>query len=142
MTEFVFDCDHVRVDVERTRGYYAVHDDLTERCSCAYCRNFHAALPHLPEEVEKFLLSLGLTLQKPAEIMEWYEEPDGRHWYTVLYHLVGELIETGADPIEIAPEVTVGFAKDSGPFLENFPEPFFQLFLDVHLPWLLNERDC
>lgn len=141
MTEFVFGKDRMQVDAERTRDWYSAHEDLEGRCTCAYCRNFHAALPLLPREVRQFLEPLGLTLERPAEIMEWCKEADGRHWYTALYHLVGELAEEGAEPVEIAPEVTVGFAVDSGPFLKDFPKPFFQLFLDVYLPWVLEETD-
>ena len=141
MKEFVFENTRLQVDVERTRAWYDAHDDLLERCSCAYCRNFRAAQAYLPEEADHFLNTMGLTLQKPAEVMEWCKEADGRHWYTLQYHLVGELLEKGDAPIPLAPEVTAGFTVDSGPFLENFPTPFFQLFLDIRLPWVLKESD-
>ena len=141
MTEFIFGKDRIQVDVERTRGWYSAHGELEQRCSCAYCRNFHTALPLLPEKVRQFLEPLGLTLERPAEIMEWCKEADGRHWYTALYHLAGELLEEGAEPIGVAPEASVSFLTDKGPFLEDFPEPFFQLFLDVRLPWMLEEAD-
>lgn len=141
MTEFAFAHDRVLVDTAATWAYYNAHGDLENRCGCAYCRNFRAALPGLPGEVRRFLELLGLTLERPAEIMEWCREDDGRHWYTALYHIAGELREAGEQPVEIAPEVTVSFLADKGPFLEEFPEPFFQLFLDVRLPWLLDEPD-
>ena len=141
MAEFVFGKDRIQVDVESTRDWYRVHKELEGRCTCAYCRNFNAALPLLPQEVGRFLEPLGLTMERPAEVMEWCKEGDGRHWYTALYHLVGELLEEGDVPKEIAPGVTVSFLEDKGPFLEGFPKPFFQLFLDLHLPWVLEETD-
>lgn len=141
MAEFVFGKNRLRVDAARTRNYYAAHDELADSCSCAYCQNFRAALPYLPQEIATFLEPLGLMPERPAEIMEWCREADGRHWYTIQYHLAGELTERDDAPVRIAPEVTVGFAADSGPFLEAFPEPFFQLFLDVRLPWVLEESD-
>ena len=141
MTEFSFGKNCITVDVERTRNYYLTHDELADKCSCAYCRNFRSVSGLLPKEVGEFLAPLGLALERPAEIMEWCRELDGRHWYTVQYHLAGELVERGEEPMEIAPEVTVGFTKDSGPFLKDFPESFFQLFLDVRLPWALEEPD-
>lgn len=141
MTEFAFEANRLAVDVEVTRAYYEAHADLEERCTCAYCRNFNAALPLLPREVRRFLEPLGLTLERPAEIMEWCKEADGRHWYTALYHLAGELRQEAEAPLEIAPDVSVSFMTDKGPFLEHFPEPFFQLFLDVRLPWVLEEAD-
>ena len=141
MTEFVFGKNRIKVDVERTGDWYSAHEELEQRCTCVYCRNFHAALPLLPKKVRQFLEPLGLTLERPAEIMEWCKEADGRHWYTALYHLAGELLEEGAEPLGIAPDVTVNFLTERGPFLENFPEPFFQLFLDVRLPWVLEKAD-
>ena len=35
--------------------------------------------------------------------------------------------------------VTAGFATDMGPFLRNFPEPCFQCWLSMTLPWVLEE---
>ena len=77
MTGFVFGNDRIRVDVERTQGHYAAHnDELLDRCGCACCRNFRAALPLLPENVAEFPEPLGLTPERPAEIMEWCKEAD------------------------------------------------------------------
>ena len=129
------------VDVERTRGWYETHADLAARCSCANCQNFRAAAPLLPKEADAFLRRLGLTLSQPAEIMEWCREDDDRNWYTLQYHLVGTLLEQAPVPAEIAPEVTAGFTEGSGPFLEGFPEPFFQLFLDIRIPWMLKNGE-
>ena len=139
--EFALGESRVRVDAERTRAYYDAHAALSASCDCGYCRNYRAACSGIPKEAEGLLDQLGLTLTRPAEIMEWCREADGRHWDTIQYHVAGELLAQGRAPVEIAPEVTVGFTKDSGPFLEGFPEPFFQVFLDLRLPWLLEEPE-
>ena len=141
MAEFVFVDYRIQVDVERTRSYYDAHRELFDRCSCAYCRNFRAALPHLPQAAGEFLAPLGLPLELPAEVMEWCRESDGRHWYTLQYHLAGALLKKGETPVQVAPEITAGFTEGSGPFLKSFPKLFFQLFLDLRLPWLLDEAD-
>lgn len=140
MTEFFIGANRLLVDVEQTRAYYAAHEELRESCSCADCRNFRLARHGLPEKAGRLLKSLGLTLDQPAEVMEQGREPDGWHRYTLQYHLVGKLLARGDTPMELAPGVTAGFTVGSGPFLREFPEPFFQLFLDVRLPWLLDEE--
>jgi hypothetical protein len=141
MTEFAFGHNRIRVDVERTRAWYDACGKPAAGCTCGNCRNFIAAASLLPKEVGEVLAPLGLTLLKTAEVMEWCREADGRHWYTLQYHLAGELVEKGEGTVQIAPEVTVGFAEGGGPFLKNFPEPFFQLFLDLRLPWVLDETN-
>ena len=128
MTEFAFGHNRIRVDVERTRAWYDACGKPAAGCTCGNCRNFIAAASLLPKEVGEVLAPLGLTLLKTAEVMEWCREADGRHWYTLQYHLAGELVEKGEGTVQIAPEVTVGFAEGSGPFLKNFPEPFFNSF--------------
>lgn len=141
MTEFVFAPYRLLVDVEATRAWYDAYGEPAGGCGCAYCRNFLAAAPALPPEVKGFLAPLGLELCRPGEVMEWCREADGRHLYTVQYHLAGTLLEKGEADIRLAPEITGGFASGMGPFLQGFPEPFFQCYLDLRLPWVLEEPD-
>ena len=51
----------------------------------------------------------------------------------------GRLLEAGEGELPVAPGVTAGFATDMGPFLRNFPEPCFQCWLSMTLPWVLEE---
>lgn len=141
MTEFVFGDHHIKVDVEATRTWYAAHGEIAGGCDCAYCRNFAAAVGGAPGEIREFLARLGLDIQRPGEVVECGREENGSHRYTVLYHVAGTLLERGAADIALAPEITGGFASDMGPFLQGFPEPFFQCYLDLHLPWVLEEAD-
>ena len=138
MTEFVFGPFRLGVDAEATRRWYDTCGDETGGCDCAYCRNFAAAAKALPPEVEAFLEPLGLSLRRPGEIGEYGPRPGGR-WYMPMWHIAGRLLEAGEGELPIAPGVTAGFAVDMGPFLQDFPEPFFQCWLSMTLPWLLKE---
>ena len=60
-------------------------------------------------------------------------------WYMPRWHIAGRLLEAGEGELPVAPGVTAGFATDMGPFLRNFPEPCFQCWLSVTLPWVLEE---
>lgn len=50
----------IDVDVEATRAYYASAPGLLVPCDCSGCRNFHRAVPHLPQEARALLESLGV----------------------------------------------------------------------------------
>jgi len=64
---------------------------------------------------------------------------DGR-LYLPIYHLAGRLLEAGKEPLELAPGVSVWFTTDTGPFLRDFPVPFFQCCFAMTLPWVLEEQ--
>ena len=138
MTEFVFGPYRLEVDVEATRAWYDRYGDATGGCDCAYCRNYAAAVGSLPSEVAALLRPLGLDLHKPGDIGEYGPRQGGR-WYQPLWHLAGRLLETGEGELSIAPGVTAGFATDMGPFLRDFPEPCFQCWISMTLPWVLEE---
>ena len=129
---------HIQVEAEATWRWYDTCGDDTGGCDCAYCRNFAAAVGTLPTEAEAFLEPLGLSLRRPGEIGEYGPRPGGR-WYMPMWHIAGRLTERGEEELPIAPGVTAGFAVDMGPFFQDFPEPFFQCWLSMTLPWLLKE---
>lgn len=141
MTEITFGNYRLSVNVEDTRAWYAAYGETAGGCDCAYCRNFAAAADGIPREAGTFLARLGLDIQKPGEVMEQGREADGRHRYTVQYHVAGTLEEMGETDMELAPGITAWFTVDMGPFLRDFPEPFFQCCLDLRLPWALEEPD-
>ena len=129
---------HIQADVEATRRWYDAYGDAAGGCDCAYCRNFAAAAGTLPTEVEAFLELLGLSLRRPGEIGEYGPRPGGR-WYMPMWHIAGRLLEAGEGELPIAPGVAAGFAADMGPFFRNFPKPFFQCWLSMTLPWVIEE---
>ena len=141
MTEFTFGTYRLLADVEATRSWYAAHGLPAGGCDCAYCRNFLANLPRFPAEVNAFLSDLGLELSMPGEAMEFGPEPDGRRYYSLLFHIAGQLTKGGDSPLEFPAGVTARFVTDTGPFLKDFPQPCFQLLLDARLPWALSEPD-
>ena len=138
MTEFVFGPYRLEVDVEATRAWYDRYGDATGGCDCAYCRNYAAAVGTLPPEVETFLEPLGLSLHRPGDIGEYGPRLGGR-WYQPVWHIAGRLLETGEGELPIAPGVSAGFAAEMGPFLRDFPEPCFQCWISMTLPWVLEE---
>ena len=92
----------------------------------------------LPPEAAAFLEPLGLNLRRPGDIGEYGPRQGGR-WYMPMWHIAGRLLEAGEGELPVAPGVTAGFATDMGPFLRNFPEPCFQCWLSMTLPWVLEE---
>ncbi len=140
MTEFTFSGYRLLVDVEATRAWYETYGDPTGGCTCAYCRNYAAAVKTLPLEVGAFLAPLGLDLGKPGDATE-YGPAEGGRWYMPLWHLAGRLLERVEEPLLVAPGVTASFTTNTGPFLKDFPEPFFQCCLSMTLPWVLEEPE-
>ena len=140
MTEFVLGSYRLEVDVEATRAWYGRYGNATGGCGGAYCRNCAAAVGVLPPEAAAFLEPLGLNLRRPGDIGEYGPRQGGR-WYMPMWHIAGRLLEAGEGELPIAPGVTAGFATDMGPFLRNFPEPCFQCWLSVTLPWVLAEPE-
>ena len=140
MMEFVCGPYRLEVDVEATRNWYDLYGEPAGGCDCAYCRNYAAAVGTLPPEVGEFLARLGLDLRKPGDASECGLVEGGR-LYTPLWHLAGRLLEKGEEPLLLAPGVKAWFAEDQGPFLRDFPEPFFQCGLELTLPWVLTEPE-
>lgn len=140
MTEFTFGAYRLLVDVEATRAWYDRCGDATGGCDCAYCRNYAEAVGGLPPEVGAFLAPLGLDLHKPGDATEYGPAEGGRR-YMPLWHLAGRLLEAGEEPLVLSPGVTASFTTDAGPFLKDFPEPFFQCRLSMTLPWVLEEPE-
>lgn len=131
---------HIQVDVEATRKWYDIYGEPAGGCDCAYCRNFTAAVETLPPGVGEFLARLGLDLRKPGDASECGPVEGGR-LYLPLYHLAGRLLEKGEEPLLLAKGVNAWFATGRGPFLRDFPEPCFQCWLSVTLPWVLAEPE-
>jgi len=139
MTGFVFGPYRMEVDVEATRAWYERCGDTAGGCDCLYCKNFAAAVGTLPPEVGKFLKTFGLDLRRPGDASECGPAGSGR-LYLPIYHLMGRLLAKGEERLELAPGVFAWFTTDTGPFLRNFPEPFFQCCLSMTLPWVLEKR--
>ena len=139
MTGFTFESDHILVDVEATRDYYARYGQIAGGCTCAACRNFADAIGAVPGKVGETLARLGLDLRKPIEVCEWGRETDGHIWYSAWYHLVGTQLTEGTEQITFSEGCKLSFQSECFILQEEFPSPHFQLNLELHLPWVLKE---
>jgi len=147
MAEFAFGSYLLRVDVEKTRDYYAAHPLPWITCDCSGCRNFAKAIRQVPDAVKSFFSELGLDLEKPGESC-YYQGTEttlsGGGWY----HICGEIL-TGAMPeesnqvfgewVELADGFSVAFKTKCDLLPEDFPQPAFQMEMNHLLPWLLDE---
>src|SRR5262245_13388705 len=87
-------------------------------CDCAYCRNFNAgAGKPFPAEFQVLAESLGVNVQKPAELCHYCREKSGLYFTGGWYHLVGSIV-SGADLVQasnecaferLAPQFEIGF---------------------------------
>jgi len=126
------------LDVETIRRWYATGPVWD--CSCGHCRNFVALAREgrLPTDVCVFLEDLGIPLEKATYVCELYHE--GEHLlYQVFYRLAGRLPPDTAQrkttswgSVELANSLEPSTAED-------FPPPWFDLELDLWLPWVLDE---
>lgn len=148
MAEFTFGPYRLLVNVEANRAYYNARPLPWVTCSCAGCRNFVEAVKLLPPEVKTFFDALGLDPEKPGETMYLEENGSGAVCCTAgWYHLCGS-IETGGfwkegmPPeawVEIGRDFSVGFSRKCDLLPDDFPEPCFQMDIDCHIPWVLEE---
>lgn len=129
------------VDREATVRAYQ-HADAAG-CDCAYCRNFVAAQAQLPAQIDQTLRMLGIDPARPAEIVEYTQNPDGSHFYGWWYHAVGRILAEdcgGAGEhscAELTSGVEVGINAKDDLVPAHFPRPVIQIELFCNLPWVL-----
>ena len=131
------------IDPAMTRQAY---EHLAVECDCAYCRNFLAALAQLPQEVHRTLQTLGVDPAKPAEIVEYTQNPDGTHYSGWWYHLVGQMsadhdgTTDRATSVQLTADTTVTITTKVDLAAPDFPQPILQIEFFTDLPWVLDER--
>ena len=149
MKDFVAEPYHMRLDLERTRTYYAAHPLPWITCGCAGCRNFIKAAANLPPIVTDFFHALGLDPLRPAETCHYYAADTDNVFSSAWYHVCGELMqgdpapgsrERYGSPLELMDGVSFSAASDCDLLPDDFPTPCFQVeFWFNRLPWLLDE---
>ena len=77
------------IDLEKTMDYYAREGE--ERCDCAYCRNFSAAVDRLYPNLRKFLSQFGIDIATPDSSMP-YDYPN-EMWYENVYCVAGNILK-------------------------------------------------
>lgn len=128
----------VQVDEAVTRAWYqtaAMWD-----CDCDGCRNFLtlARKRKLPPALLMMLDELGIPPEKATNVCD-YDSQGEKRVYVVAYRLAGWLLtdfEHGPVQMEwglvfCGEEINPTVAKD-------FPKPYFDLTLDLWLPWVLD----
>ncbi len=133
------------IDAERTSEAY---QHLAVGCNCSYCRNFLAVQAQLPTQVFHILQLLGVDPAKPAEIVEYTQNPDGSHLYSWWYHIIGQMRadrQRGNDAeeqLELTSDIRVSIAAKVDVAPADFPRPVLQIEFFGNLPWVLdNEPD-
>lgn len=113
-------------------------NEAADHCTCAYCRNFYAAVDDTYPNLRPFLAQFGLDIEAPDELMPY--DVDKKMWYDGIYAVSGKILSTGSsdlvcDGIRIDPKqehelhVTIGCATPC----------FFLNVGTLILPWVLNE---
>lgn len=128
------------IDMERTMAHSAA--EAAEHCTCAYCRNFYAAVDEYCPNLRPFLARFGIDIEAPDEQMPY--DFQGEMYYDSVYMVCGRIVKIGAAPIGVD-GVKVRPAAGRGPsdaihLNHNCPVPCFALDVStVILPWVLDE---
>ena len=124
------------IHMEDTLAYYAVESQ--ERCNCAYCRNFSAAVDKVYPSLRPFLVQFGVDIDAPVESMP-FDQPN-EIWYENVYSVCGQILtgETSSFFVE-GVEIRV-HSENSLDVNSNCPAPCFYLSVGMMvLPWVLTE---
>jgi hypothetical protein len=138
---------HLEIDPNETSKAYSYQ---LASCDCAYCRNFYAASSSIPRGLAEFLDSLGADSLNPVYISEICANPDGSHFYSLFYDVIGRIISmpvssegsthiSNAVSLDGIPEsITARIAKE--PYAPgHFPPPAIEFEFFLNLPWALEE---
>lgn len=123
------------VDVASTRRFYETSSGYLP-CTCAGCRNFPLAAPHMPAILLDALHKLGVDPLKPAEQWVNCASPDGQSaLYGGFYHVCGKIMNDTHR--WLTPELTLLVCEDCALLEPDFPSPCFQVEFCCRLPWML-----
>ncbi len=115
------------IDMEATMAYSAA--EAREHCTCAYCRNFYAAVDTAYPQLRPFLAQFGLNIEAPEELMPF---DDGI--YNASYAVRGRILQKGGE-LSVS-GIPLSFWSENcmpGEMYFTVDIGFFQL------PWVLDE---
>ena len=128
-------------DVRATRDWYAHEGDIWY-CMCGHCRNFVAAADEFPEELKAVLDRFGIPVQKATYVSSFTGDGE-RMLYEASWHIAGGLLEGGGRFTDTGWGGWSLQCYDAQAFPPNsakdFPEPCFLLYVNIWLPWGLDE---
>ena len=123
------------VDVAATRSFYQTSSGYVD-CTCAGCRNFPLAAPHMPAALLDALHQLGVEPLNPAEQWVNCASADGKAaLYGGFYHVCGRIMNS--ESRWLTPDLTLLVREDCSLLSPDFPRPCFELEFCCFLPWLL-----
>lgn len=120
-----------QVDQDRTMAYSA--QELEDRCSRDYCRNFYGAVDGAYPGLRPFLARFGVEICAPDELMPYTGE-----LYGAAYAVCGQILQKGAGPI-VADGVQIWpQTLEESNINTACPSPCFVVYTALlELPWVL-----
>lgn len=115
------------MDIGKTKQYYS-KIKREELCSCIYCQNYIDEISSSYPEVSEYLMTLGVDIEKPFEVLLPLDPVDGYMKYILVQYLIvgtrDGFDETRIGNVDISfaefhPDATYKgehFIIDAGPF--------------------------
>ena len=118
------------IDMARTMEYSA--NEAADHCTCAYCRNFYAAVDEIYPELRPFLAQFGLDVEAPEEMFNPSVYPESLD-YMPIYVVYGKILRHGKYEMAAGRVNIVAREAEKG-------EDYFLLdCYEVCMPWVLEE---
>lgn len=114
------------IDMERTMAYSAA--EAAEHCTCAYCRNFYAAVDGSFPKLRPFLAQFGIDIEAPEEMCPFAGE---NILYDPTYKVYGKILQFGRYEMQCGLVNIVAREETENSFILDCYEVF--------LPWTLDE---
>lgn len=129
--DWIFD-----IDMERTMERSAA--EAREHCTCAYCRNFYAAVDARYPNLRPFLAQFGIDIEAPDEMMP-FDFPD-EMWYENVYSVSGRILSAEEIAFTIDGVEVWIYSENKIHINPISPEPCFFIGVGMTvLPWVLDE---
>ena len=109
--------------------------EAAEHCSCAWCRNFYAAVDGKYPNIRPFLNKFGVHIEAPDEMMA-FSPTQCANYYTVC----GSILERGEGSIQVDGIPIEPQTAEEAMVNTECPQPCFFLYVGcMTLPWVLEE---
>lgn len=142
------------VDLERTRTANSSLKATNLGCQCDVCQNFTPSISNADPLILDFFDRLGLDPKNASEVMQYGYVENGEMQCGAFFHIVGKIIRSpvlsrncndekinffkSEAEIILSEKISVYFSNDCYLVPEEFPEPYFQMNLMAHLPWVMD----
>ncbi|MBQ9761639.1 MAG: hypothetical protein IJV82_01015 [Oscillospiraceae bacterium] len=121
------------IDMAATMEYSAA--EAADHCTCAYCRNFYAAVDNTYPNLRTFLAQFGIDIEAPDELM-----PFTSIMLMNLYAVSGSILQFSKEPILVDGIKVFPETAEQAMINTYCPRPYFVLSVGtMDLPWVLDE---